>query len=71
MSKAKKDPAAAPPEIPGLEEAVLEVLRAHLQIRVTSGGFTDPNSRTIKVLLGNKEVCSGSFDVSPRPEYEG
>jgi len=50
-----------------ITESVLKDLR--LEIR--SGGFTDPNSRTVELKLGNETITAAYFDVVQTDEYEG
>lgn len=52
-------------------EDVLEALSSRLRVSVEDGDFTDPNRRTLKLLLGKKCISQTSFDVRGRREYEG
>ncbi len=58
-------------------DEIMEIIRAHLVLRIEDGGFTDVNRRNVKVMWDRggrmKPVllCEASFDVTQRPEYEG
>ena len=52
-------------------DELLRVLKDGLRIEVTSGGFTDPNSRTVKITFDGEEIASTYFDVVQTDEYEG
>jgi hypothetical protein len=54
-----------------LKEELLALLRTSLRISVSDGGFTDPNSRMLKLTLDGEEVCSTTFNIRSRREYEG
>ena len=53
------------------EEEFVEFLKEKLRLTTSSGGFTDPNSRTIKLKFGGETICETSFDVVQTGEYEG
>lgn len=55
----------------GLEEEVLALLRNKLRIDISSGGFTDPNSRTVTVMFGRIKLTEATFDVVQKEEYGG
>ena len=42
-----------------------------LSIEVKSGGFTEPNTRTVIVRFNGEEIASDWFDVVQQDEYEG
>jgi hypothetical protein len=48
-----------------------EMLEKDLNIEVEEGGFTDPNGRTIKLILHGKQIASCSINIKSRREYEG
>lgn len=52
-------------------ERIIENVLCNLRIEVTEGDFTNPNSRKITLLLGNRVLDSEYFDVRQRREYEG
>lgn len=52
-----------------LRSQVLAILSAELRIEVENGHFTNPNSRTIQVFLGEDLVTETYFDVADKPEY--
>ena len=52
-------------------EALLQSLKENLTIEVHSGGFTEPNERTIQVLFDGNTVAEATFDVVQKSEYEG
>ena len=54
-----------------IKQLVKEYLAENLCVEVYRGDFTDPNSREIKIYLGEKLLCRTSFDVVQKREYEG
>lgn len=51
-------------------ERIVENILCDLRIEVTDGGFTNPNSRKITLLLGNRVLDTAYFDVVQKREYE-
>jgi len=54
-----------------IERIVENYIRDNLEIEVRSGDFTNPNSRTITVTVGDRIVSSANFDIVQQREYEG
>ena len=52
-------------------ERITENVLSELTITVRSGGFTDPNNRTIELKLGDRVITTAYFDVVQTSEYEG
>jgi len=52
-------------------ERIVENVLSQLRVEVNGGGFTDPNSRTVKLMLGDREISQTWFDVVQMDEYEG
>jgi len=50
---------------------LVEVLKQNLRIEVVEGNFTDPNKRTIKLMIGMEKISEADFDVVQKREYEG
>ena len=50
---------------------LVKFLQENLRFSLERGGFTDPNSRTIKVSIGGADITKFSFDVVQQREYEG
>lgn len=48
-----------------------ELLRDTLTLELSRPDFTDPNSRTVKLMFAGEELSSVSFDVVQQREYEG
>lgn len=48
-----------------------EYLRQNLKLRVKRGHFTDPNDRTIELVLKGEVIDEVRFDVVQKREYEG
>lgn len=44
-------------------------LENYLSLEIVEGGFTNPNGRTVMLMLGNKEISRVSFDVVQKAEY--
>jgi len=53
-----------------VERITQNVLR-ELSIEIKDGGFTDPNSRTVLLKLGDTVLSETWFNVVQRDEYEG
>lgn len=53
------------------EEDFVEFLKDNLRLTTRSGGFTDPNNRTIELKFGDTTLCETSFNVVQTGEYEG
>ena len=53
------------------QDDIKEFLKTHLQIKCTGGDFTNPNRRTISLVLDGEEISSASFDVVQQREYGG
>lgn len=68
MADAKKK---APPTPKKPPEGVADYLRTHLKMRIKRGHFTDPNNRTIELVLEDEVIDEVSFDVVQKREYEG
>jgi len=54
-----------------IEAICREILKNDLEIKVEEGGFTDPNGRSVILLLEGKEISRCSIDIKSRREYEG
>jgi hypothetical protein len=52
-------------------ERIIENVLNTLSLNITSGGFTDPNSRKIELKLGDRVISTEYFDVVQTREYEG
>jgi len=51
---------------------ITETVLQRLSIEVTTGGFTNPNSRKISLLYeGDQVIAYEYFDVADQDEYEG
>jgi len=53
-----------------VERITQNVLR-ELSIEIKNGGFTDPNSRTVLLKLGDTVLSETWFNVVQHDEYEG
>jgi hypothetical protein len=54
-----------------IKDIVREMLEQQLELKLEEGGFTNPNQRTVKLMLYGKQISSISFDVVQKREYEG
>ena len=52
-------------------ERIVENILRDLTIEVKDGDFTNPNSRTVILKLGDRELSRDWFDVVQQNEYEG
>lgn len=52
-------------------ERIIENTLANLEIRVSDGDYTSPNSRKVVLLFNGKEISYDYFDVVQKDEYEG
>ncbi len=52
-------------------ERITENVLTQLTLEVKTGGFTDPNYRTITLKLGDRVITTAQFDVVQKREYEG
>lgn len=52
-----------------VQKEVLAFLKDNMKIEITDGGFTDPNRRELKVMIGIETICETSFDVVQKSEY--
>lgn len=52
-------------------ERITENVLSQLSIEVSGGDFTNPNSRTIILKLGDRIISRDYFDVVQKREYEG
>jgi hypothetical protein len=52
-------------------ERIVENMLSDIEIKVTDGGFTDPNSRMITLHLFGRQVAQAWFDVVQKDEYPG
>lgn len=52
-------------------ERIVETMLMDLSIEVKEGNFTDPNSRTLVLMHGKKELARTWFSVVQTSEYEG
>jgi len=52
-------------------ERIVENVLRELTIEVNRGGFTDPNSRTVQLKLGDRVISETYFDVVQKDEYQG
>lgn len=52
-------------------ERIVENVLSQLRVEVNRGDFTDPNSRTVKLMLGDRVISREYFDVVQTDEYEG
>lgn len=52
-------------------ERIVEAMLMDLTIEVKDGNFTDPNSRTVILMHGKKELARAWFDVVQKSEYDG
>lgn len=51
---------------------ITESVLQRISIEVTTGGFTDPNSRKISLIYeGDRVIACEYFDVADQDEYEG
>jgi len=50
---------------------ITENVLSELCLEIRSGGFTDPNSRTVELKLGDRVITTAYFDVVQTDEYEG
>lgn len=51
-------------------ERIIENELCKIRVEIKSGGFTNPNSRTLEVIYGNRVLCTEYFDVVQQDEYE-
>lgn len=49
---------------------LIEFLKENLTVRVDTTYWTCPNERKITISLENEEICSTTFDVADKPEYD-
>lgn len=52
-------------------DKIFEYLKEHLQLEILNGGFTDPNSRSVRIILKGEVIAEAGFDVVQKREYEG
>lgn len=52
-------------------ERITENVLRGLTLKIEDGGFTDPNSRSIILKLGTRELSRVYFDVVQQEEYGG
>lgn len=64
MAEQKKPPTPKP-------DVIGPYLEKHLKLQLTRGNFTDPNNRTIQLVLKGEVISEVSFDVVQKREYEG
>jgi len=50
---------------------ITENVLSELHLEIRNGGFTDPNSRTVELRLGDRVITTAYFDVVQTDEYEG
>lgn len=53
------------------EQDLKKFLVDNLRVHVSSGNFTDPNSRKVSLTLDGEEIAYDYFDVVQKSEYEG
>src|SRR5690606_14142157 len=54
-----------------LRQEILDALKGTLHLKLSTGGFTDPNDRTVSLMLGDECLSQVSFSVRQSREYEG
>ncbi len=52
-------------------ERIVESVLENLSIEISGGGFTNPNSRIVKLKYHHQTLSQTSFDVVQTREYEG
>lgn len=52
-------------------ERIVENILSNLSIEVSPGDFTNPNTRKIELLLGDKVITTAYFDIVQTRPYEG
>lgn len=69
LAAPRKRPSASPASGNPLRSELLALLRDSLRIKVSTGDFTNPNSRKLLLMLDGEEVASAEFDVVQKEEY--
>lgn len=52
-------------------ERIVRGVLSKLEVKVDGGYFTNPNSRTISLVLDGEVISRTEIDIRQRSEYEG
>lgn len=52
-------------------DKIFEYLKDHLQLEILNGDFTDPNNRSVRIILKGEVIAEAGFDVVQKDEYQG